>query len=236
MSMSYSGRVDRRTTFKWLMVSVGVTPVLAACGPSTTDQTEASALLLGRPKPIAGTTYGVDPDLLDPQVTWERTMTGPQLQLVAALCDVVMPASDTLPAASTLGVPDFVDEWVSSPYEMTQGSRTVCFDLFEWLEGAARALGAASFAAARLDQQSALLDRIAWSESIEPGLEAYAAGFDDFRNLAVSAYLSSAEGSEWLGYIGNRPSTGEYAGPTQAALDHLAAAIEPLGLSIPQGL
>ncbi|MEO1554548.1 MAG: gluconate 2-dehydrogenase subunit 3 family protein, partial [Pseudomonadota bacterium] len=194
------------------MVTVGVTPMLAACGQTAPDQTEASALLLGRPKPITGTPYGVDPDLLNPQVTWERTMTGPQLQLVASLSDVVMPASGTLPAASTLGVPDFVDEWVSSPYEMTQESRTVCFDLFEWLEGGARELGAASFATARLDQQSALLDRIAWRESIEPGLEAFAAGFDDFRNLAVSAYLSSAEGSEWLGYIGNRPAYSPAAG------------------------
>ena len=239
MNQTYSPKMDRRTTLKWLLVSVGATPVIAACGQSESvpvATTERSELLLGTPAPISGTPYGADPDLLDPQVTWERTMTRSQLQLVAALCDVVMPASEGLPAASTLGVPDFVDEWVSSPYEMTQGSRTACFDLFEWLEGEARDLGAASIATARLDQQKILLDRIAWSQSVEPGLETQASAFDSFRTISVSAYLSSAEGSAWLGYEGNRPATGDYAGPTQAALEHLAAALEPLGLSIPEGL
>lgn len=236
MSQLYLPKMDRRTTLKWLLAGLGATPVIAACGQSDPVPTDTAELLLGTPKPITGTPYGADPDLLDPQVTWERTMTSAQLQLVAALCDVVMPASETLPAASTLGVPDFVDEWVSSPYEMTQGSRTACFDLFEWLEGEARALGAGSFAAASLDQQKAVLDRIAWSQNVEAGLETQASAFDSFRTISVSAYLSSAEGSAWLGYEGNRPATGDYAGPTQAALDHLAAALEPLGLSIPEGL
>lgn len=236
MSQTYLPKVDRRTTLKWLLLGVGVTPAIAACGQGAPADPAALEPLLGTPRPITGTPYGVDPDMLDPQVTWERTMTGPQLQLVAALCDVVLPASDELPSGSALGVPDFVDEWVSSPYEMTQGARTGCFALFEWLEGEARGLGAASFAAASLEQQKSLLDRIAWSDRVEPGLQDQASAFDTFRNLSVSAYFSSAEGSEWLGYIGNRPATGDYAGPTEAALDHLASALEPLGLSIPEGL
>ncbi|MEL7542081.1 MAG: gluconate 2-dehydrogenase subunit 3 family protein, partial [Pseudomonadota bacterium] len=119
MSQSYSPKMDRRTTLKWLLVSVGATPLIAACGQSEPAPAETTEPLLGTPETISGTRYGADPDMLDPQVTWERTMTRQQLQLVAALCDVVMPASDALPAASMLGVPDFVDEWVSSPYEMT---------------------------------------------------------------------------------------------------------------------
>ena len=236
MSQPYLPRVDRRTTMKWLLLGVGVTPALAACGQGAPADPAAAQPLLGTPRPISGTPYGVDPDMLDPQVTWQKTMPGPQLQLVAALCDVVMPASDALPSGSALGVPDFVDEWVSSPYEMTQGARKSCFALFEWLEGEARGLGAASFAMARLAQQTTLLDRIAWSDRVEPGLQDQASAFDTFRNLSVSDYLSSAEGSEWLGYLGNRPSTGDYAGPSEAALDHLATALEPLGLSIPEGL
>lgn len=234
MTRSYFPKTNRRTTLKWLFASVGVTPALAACGaPSTLNE---SKLLLGTPKPISGTPYGSDPDMMDPQVTWDRTMTPQQLQLAAALCDIVMPGSDELPKASALGVPDFVDEWVSSPYEMTQGSRTACFDLFEWLEREAREMGAVSFAEAPNDRQKALLDRFAWSESVEPGLEAQASAFDTFRNISVSAYLSSAEGSAWLGYQGNRPAMGDYAGPTPEALEHLTNALAPLSLSIPEGL
>ncbi|MEL7110504.1 MAG: gluconate 2-dehydrogenase subunit 3 family protein [Pseudomonadota bacterium] len=236
MKQTYLPKVDRRTTMKWLLLGVGATPVLAACGQDASNDPASPGPLLGTPGPIEGNPYGVDPDLLDPQVTWQRTMTSLQLQLVASLCDVVMPATNELPSGSALGVPDFVDEWVSSPYEMTQAARRECFALFEWLEQETRALGAASFAAARLEQQKSVLDRIAWRQSVEEGLETQAAAFDSFRNIAISAYLSSAEGAEWLGYIGNQPALGDYAGPTDEALSHLADALEPLGLTLPDGL
>lgn len=234
MNLLYSPKMDRRTTLKWLMASVGATPVIAAC--SSANEPDKVAPLLGEPAAIAGTPYGADPNLMDPQVTWDRTMTPAQLQLTAALCDILMPATDDLPAASALGIPDFVDEWVSSPYEMTQDSRRACFKLFEWLESESRNAGAAAFAAASLEQQKTLLDRIAWSQNVETGLDQYASAFDKFRTISVSAYLSSEEGSLWLGYRGNRPSTGDYAGPTPEALDHLKAALEPLGLTTPEGL
>ena len=236
MKQTYFPKVERRTTLKWLLLGVGTTPVLAARGQSAPNDPASPLPLLGTPDDVKGSPYGVDPDLLDPQVTWQRTMTSLQLQLVASLCDIVLPATNEVPSGSALGVPDFVDEWVSSPYEMTQSARRACFALFEWLEQETRGLGAASFAAASLDQQTSVLDRIAWSQSVEVGLEAQAAAFDSFRNIAVSAYLSSAEGSEWLGYIGNQPALGDYAGPTEAALDHLARALEPLGLNIPERL
>lgn len=232
--MSYLPKTDRRTTLKWMLAGIGTAPLVAACGGA--DGPSANATLLGDPAPISGTPYGADPDLLDPRVTWTRTMTSAQLSLVAALCDVVMPAADDRPAASALGVPDFVDEWVSSPYEQTQDDRAACFELFEWLEAEARARGAASFADADPDLHTALLDRIAWRDSVESGLEAKADGFARFRALAVSAYFASEQGSAWLGYIGNQPAMGDYAGPTQEALDHLDAALASLNLTRPEGL
>ncbi|MEM7328355.1 MAG: gluconate 2-dehydrogenase subunit 3 family protein [Pseudomonadota bacterium] len=236
MRPPYHPKMTRRATLKWLFAGLGTAPVLAACGQSTRSEAANTDLLLGSPKPISGTPYGADPDMMNPRVTWQRTMTPAQLQLVAALSDVVMPATSERPAATALGVPDFVDEWVSSPYEMTQGTRVACFELFEWLEQEARARGETSFAEAQIDQQQALLDRFAWSENVEPGLESMASAFDHFRTISVSAYLTSAEGSDWLGYRGNRPDTGDYAGPTPEALEHLSAALQPLGLSIPEGL
>lgn len=232
--MSYLPKTDRRTTLKWMLAGLGTAPLVAACGGA--DGPTSSAVLLGKPAPINGTPYGADPDLLAPSISWSRTMTPAQLSLVAALSDVMMPAADDIPAASALGVPDFVDEWVSSPYEQTQGDRAACFALFEWLEGQARAIGAASFAEASLETQTSLLDRIAWSRSIEPGLEDVADGFARFRTIAVSAYFASEQGSAWLGYIGNQPSMGDYSGPSQEAIDHLERALESLNLALPDGL
>ena len=232
--MSYLPKTDRRTKLKWMLAGIGTAPLVAACGGA--DGPASTAVLLGEPGPISGIPYGADPDMLTPAVTWSRTMTPAQLSLVAALSDVVMPAADDIPAASALGVPDFIDEWVSSPYEQTQDDRAACFALFEWLESEARAKGAASFAEAGIETQTALLDRIAWSQSVEPGLEDIADGFARFRTLSVSAYFASEQGSAWLGYIGNRPAMGDYAGPSQEALDHLERALASLNLTLPDGL
>ena len=232
--MSYLPKTDRRTTLKWMLAGIGTAPLVAACGGA--DGPASNAVLLGEPAPISGAPYGSDPDLLMPTVNWSRTMTTAQLSLVAALSDVVMPAGDDIPSASALGVPDFIDEWVSSPYEQTQDDRAACFALFEWLEGEARASGAVSFAEASFETQTSLLDRFAWSQSVEPGLEDVADGFARFRTIAVSAYFASEQGSAWLGYIGNQPAMGDYAGPSQEALDHLELALTSLKLTLPDGL
>lgn len=232
--MSYLPKTDRRTTLKWMLAGIGSAPLIAACGGA--DGPTASATLLGTPAPVSGTPYGSDPDLLSASVTWPRTMTAAQLNLVAALSDVIMPEAEDIPAGSALGVPDFIDEWVSSPYEQTQDDRTACFELFEWLEAEAREAGADSFVSAPLETKTTLLDRIAWSESVEPGLETQAESFGRFRTLAVSAYFASEQGSAWLGYIGNQPAMGDYAGPSAEALEHLEQALVPLGLTLPADL
>lgn len=225
---------DRRTTLKWLLAGLGVTPALASCSPSP-DATEPD-LLLGVPRPISGTPYGADPDLMNPVAPWELTMTPAQKELVSALVDLVVPAMDNAPSGSALGLTDFIDEWVSSPYEMTQADRGTLFALFEWLEREVRGAGHAAFARAPETAQTAALDQIAWSDRVVEGAEPHAAAFDRFRNLTVSAYFASEPGSAWLGYIGNQPSMGDYAGPTPEALDHLQAALDDLGLDMPKGL
>lgn len=232
--MQYLPKMDRRTTLKWMFAGIGTAPLIAACGGA--DGPASATTLLGTPGSISGTTYGADPDMMDPAISWERTMTPAQLALTAALSDVIMPASDDLPAASALGVPEFIDEWVSSPYEKTQDDRAVCFGLFEWLEAEARSVGAASFADADLARQETLLDRIAWTDRVEEGLAEQASAFGRFRTLSVSAYFASEPGSQWLGYLGNRPSSGDYEGPTAQALEHLEDALVPLGLTMPTGL
>ena len=63
---------------------------------------------------------GVDPNLLTKEIPWPRILTPAEKALVTALGDVIIPADDFGPAASAVGVPDFIDEWVSAPYEQQQ--------------------------------------------------------------------------------------------------------------------
>ena len=81
-----------------------------------------------------------------------------------------------------------------------------------------------------------IIDRIAWRDRIENGLEEHAKAFGRFRYLSASAYFASEEGAYWLGYRGNEPITGDYPGPSDEALTHLKNALEPLGLSLPKDL
>src|SRR6202012_4490649 len=61
--------------------------------------------------------YGTDPQLTKPEeAPRKRIMTRDQLPTAAILAAYILPANATAPSASALGVPDFVDEWVSAPY------------------------------------------------------------------------------------------------------------------------
>lgn len=225
---------DRRTTLKWLLAGLGATPALAACSPA--QPPSEPDLLLGVPSPISGTPYGADPDMMNPVAPWQLTMTQAQKDLVSALIDLVVPAMDETPSGSALGLTGFIDEWVSSPYEQTQADRETLFAMFEWLEAEARAAGSTSFASASETVQTGALDQIAWADRMGDGLAPHAAAFDRFRNLSVSAFFASEPGSAWLGYIGNQPSMGDYAGPTPQALEHLQSALDEFGLDMPEGL
>lgn len=227
--------VNRRTTLKWVIAGLSAPSLVAACGRSK-DPITSSSGLLGMPKPITGDPYGVDPDLLEATVTWERTMTERQLQLVATLVDLLIPQNAERKSGSAVGVPAFIDEWVSSPYEMTLSDRETCFELFNWLEMQARARGAERFAFGSASLHQEILDQIAYKDRVSEGLDNMANAFDTFRNLAVSAYFASENGSYWLGYRGNRPAIGDYEGPTPEAHEHLYSVLGSLDLAMPEGL
>src|SRR5688572_24224754 len=90
-------RVDRRTAIKW---------VLAA----------SAALQLPSPAFAASVVakgYGKDPDQLkiyQPGQLWPLTFTASQRASATVLSDVIIPADDESPAASKVGVVDFIDE------------------------------------------------------------------------------------------------------------------------------
>ena len=51
-----------------------------------------------------------------PVVPWDAILTGGEMKAVTALCDVIIPEDDISPSASAVGVPEFINEWVSAPY------------------------------------------------------------------------------------------------------------------------
>lgn len=229
-------RVDRRTTIKWLAATM--VAANSGCASNTRSVGEEipprpTGALLGVAESSDGVTIGTDPDLLNPVVPWARTMTGAQLEASAKLCDLILPADDQSPAASALGVPDFIDEWVSAPYAAQQSDREVILSGLEWLEIQSQTHYDSSFAEVSEEQASELLDRIAWPDRLMPDLEEQGRFFERFRSVAVGAYYTTEVGMEDIGYIGNVPISGDYPGPSEEALVHLAGVLEALDLTLP---
>src|SRR5690242_19058076 len=109
-------RIDRRTALKWMMAASAT----MALDPRFSRGAESAA--------PAGKGYGTDPDLVPhyrPGELWPLTFNEAQRRTAAALCDMIIPADEHSPAASTVGVVDFIDEWISAPYPNQQGDREI---------------------------------------------------------------------------------------------------------------
>jgi Gluconate 2-dehydrogenase subunit 3 len=229
-------RVDRRTTIKWLAASMAAAQ--AGCGreekhlgaeipPAGTGE------LLGIAATPGDAGYGVDPDLMSPVVPWPRTMTEAQLAVAATLCDMILPEDERSPAASAVGVPDFIDEWISAPYTQQRADRDVVLGGLEWLEHQSRSRFDASFTAAAEAQRADLVDSLAFPVASATDLAGQIEFFRLFRFLAVGAFYSTEQGMQDVGYVGNVAISGDYPGPSDEAMQHLAGVLEQLGLARP---
>jgi hypothetical protein len=214
--------VDRRTTLRWFAVFAAAP--LAACGET------ARSAMWGGLKPISAPTIGRDPNILKPSVPWPLTMTHAELVACAALTDLILPAEAGASSASQVGVPAFIDEWVSAPYPTQQEHRNLIVPGLAWLDEEAMKRGGATFAASTLAVQTSIADEIAFAGKVKPGLKKQADFFARMRSLTLGAYYTTPEGWKQIGYMGNRPSKGPYPGPTPEAMAHIRKTIEGMGL------
>ena len=67
--------------------------------------------------------------------------------------------------------------------------------------------------------QKKILDDIAFKDKVKVGLEKPAEFFGRMRSLTLGAYYTTSEGWAEIGYMGNTPGTGDYAGPTPGGAD-----------------
>lgn len=215
--------IDRRVTLKWFAGAMAVGQ-LAACG----DQ--AKGISWAEVEAIKAEGYGKDPDLLNPSVPWPLTMTPAELVATAELADLILPGEGDIPAPSKLGIPAFINEWVSAPYPDQDRDRKLIIPGLAWLDNESKTRSGVIFANADAGAQKAILDDIAFKEKIKPGLEKPAEFFARMRSLTLGAFYTTREGWADIGYIGNQPGTGDYPGPTPEAAAHIKGVIEAMGL------
>jgi len=209
-------RLDRRTAIKWMLTaaaSVAIMDRAAAAGADTTTSKAAVG-------------YGTDPELnkiYKPGDFWALSFTAVQRRTATALCDVIIPADAKSPAASAVGVPDFIDEWISAPYPGHDKDRALILDGLVWIDAESQKRFGNDFADLVAGQQRALCDDICYGPKAKPEFKTAALFFNKFRDLTSGGFYTTPEGMKDLGYIGNVPLA-TYDGPTPAALKHLGLA------------
>jgi len=193
--------MKRRDALKVL----GVAAAASACRP-TGDQakaaTEAGPASPAREGP-AGTP--ADPDLIHPKIWWTKQMTAAELTTLAALCDTIIPEDEVSPSASAVGVPDYIDEWASAPYDWARDGLASIRKGLAWLDTEANRRFGHPFAAITPEQRNAIADDICYLPKARPEHQEAARFFDKVRDLAATAFYTTTEGMKDVGYVGNVP-------------------------------
>ena len=198
-------RMDRREAIKWM--------VAATAAVSSLNYSSFGA-------PVAAPGIGTDPDLLRPMVPWPRTFTPEQLRTATALCDVIIPKDDKSPSASEVGVPDFLDEWVSAPYPEQQADRKQILDGLAWLNAQSRSRFKGEFADLSETEKQQICDDICHLPEAKPEFKSAADFFAKFRNLTAGGFYTTREGMKDIQYIGNIPLLA-FKDPPPEVLAHL---------------
>ena len=217
-----SGQIDRRAALKW----IGAAAAAAALFPHASAQGRL-ARQPDAPAATGGKRIGWDPVLNKnyvPGDLWPLTLSPKQRKAAAALTDLILPPDnpgDKLP--SQLGVQDFVDEWISSPYDETAKDRPVIVEGLDWLDAESQRRFQKDFADLAEPQKCAIADDICGKTAVKKEFKAAQRFFDRFRYLAASGYYTTPQGWKDIGYVGNVPTV-NFDGPTPEALKHLGLA------------
>src|SRR4051812_48627696 len=177
--MSELQRMDRREAIKWMLAASATVSML------NFRSFGAAGIATG---------YGTDPDLMKfykPGDLWPLTLTEEQRRIVNALCDVIIPADDKSPSASSVGVPDLIDEWISAPYPEQQSDKTQLLEGLAWLDGEAKKRFEKSFVDLSGEQKRRICDDICYLPNAKPELKTAASFFAKFRNLTAGGVFTT---------------------------------------------
>lgn len=209
--------MDRRLAIQW-MLGAAATVAARDAGLLAAESTAVA--------PITAKGYGLDPSMVkvyQPGDVWPLTLTEPQRHAARALCDVIIPADESSPSASAVGVPDFIDEWISSPYPAQAGDRRIVLEGLKWIDDESNHRFKKVFADLTNEQQTAICDDLCHPARTKPEHKKAATFFKRYRDLTAGGYYTTAEGMKAIGYVGNKTSA-TFDGPPVEALKHVGLA------------
>ena len=198
----HDSNISRRSVFKLIAAA-------SAAGAVLPHQASARP-----PTPLTRNFKSImsDPNFAHFDLPWEKPLEKAELATLAVLVDPILPADDESPAASAIGVPDFLNEWVGAPYQENKQDYETIRGGIAWINSHAWQLHGKAFAEISVAQQTAILDSICDRSKAAPELSYGARFFQKLRMLSLSGYYSHPKTWKSLGYVGNTPIAGPYPG------------------------
>ena len=139
-----------------------------------------------------------------------KALTPAEFKTLERLTDLIIPIENGNPGALAAGCAAWIDAISSENAQLTKIYKSG----LAWMDTAAKSRGAASFVAATPDQQTALLDQIAYRRNATPELAPGIEFFTWARRMTVDAFFTSPIGIKDIDYRGNSPM-GSYPEPTE---------------------
>ncbi len=179
------------------VLSVG--PIAAALAWTPAEAEQASRRVQAAPKPFKPSFF-----------------TAHEYATVAVLVDLIIPRDERSGAATDAGVPEFMDfMMIDQPRRQTamRGGLALVDALSEERYGK-------RFLDLPDAERRAVLDEIAYTTNVDPGLSQAVAFFSSFRDLTATGFWTTRMGIDDLQYQGNR-FVAEWKGCPDAALTKL---------------
>ena len=212
--------IDRRAALQ-AMVAVTGLPVLASSLAAQQPQP------INRPVvqfPVVGPRgTPTDPDLLHPKKDWPRKLSPGELATLAVLVDTIIPADAKSPSASAVGVPAWINEYVSAPYDGQMRDLIRVRGGLAWLNVESEKRFGRTFQRLTAAERTQICDDICYLPKAKPEFQSAARFFDLVRDLTAVGFYTTDAGMRDLQYIGNL-ALPKFAGPPPEVLKHLGLA------------
>ena len=153
-----------------------------------------------------------DPDYTTKMIPWDLPLEASELATLAVLVDLILPEDESSPAASKIGVHDFLNEWVGAPYPENREDHDTIRGGIAWLNTHTSKLHGKAFKEASPEQQTAILDSVCDPAKAPPELAYGSRFFKKLRMLTLGGYYTHPATWKSLGYVGNTPIAGPYPG------------------------
>ncbi len=194
--------MDRRKSIKSILLGGAAAGlVVHGCKPEVESKAAEGNELKGY-----GYKYGRTPKEREEiiKLEAEQFFNAHELETVAILCDLILPANDNFGSANDAEVPAFIEFMAKDIPEMQVTLRGGLM----WLDHRTNTEFGTEFKVTPEPQQKQVLDTITYYDAKVPSSERplEIQFFDLMRNLTLSGYYTTKMGIEDLGYKGNQPN------------------------------